>query len=131
MLVDSNIIIYAAQPEHSFLQDFIEEHAPSVSAISYVEVVGYHKLTAEDRQHFEEFFASAGVLPVSDGVIKQAAQLRQQRKMALADAIVAGTALQYQKTLITRNTGDFDWVPGLKLLNPFVSLPGSKILPGS
>ena len=59
MLVDSNIIIYAAKPEYSFLRTFIEENAPSVSAISYVEVVGYYKLTAEDREHFEEFFTSS------------------------------------------------------------------------
>ncbi len=123
MLIDSNIIIYAAQPEHSFLQKLIEENAPSVSAISYLEVVGYHKLTTEDRKHFEEFFANALVLPVSDAVIKQATQLRQCRSMSVADAIVAGTALQNQHTLVTRNTGDFDWIPGLKLLNPFASVP--------
>ncbi len=52
MLIDSNLIIYAAKPEYSFLLTFIEENAPSASAISYVEVAGYHKLTVEDRHHF-------------------------------------------------------------------------------
>ncbi len=58
MLIDSNIIIYAAKPEHSELRKFITEHAPAVSAVSYVEVLGYHKLNGEERQHFEEFFAA-------------------------------------------------------------------------
>jgi toxin FitB len=48
MLLDSNIIIYAALPEYGVLQDFIEKHAPAVSAISRVEVLGYHLLTAQD-----------------------------------------------------------------------------------
>lgn len=41
MLADSNIIIYAAQPEHADLRQFIAEHSPVVSAVSYVEVLGF------------------------------------------------------------------------------------------
>jgi hypothetical protein len=33
-----------------------------------VEVLGYHKLSEEDRRHFEAFFAAAKILPVSDAV---------------------------------------------------------------
>lgn len=39
MLLDSNIIIYAIKPEFSQLRDWISEHSPVVSAISYVEVL--------------------------------------------------------------------------------------------
>jgi hypothetical protein len=39
MLLDSNIVIYAVQPDHSALRKFIADHNPSVSAISYVEVL--------------------------------------------------------------------------------------------
>ena len=49
MLLDSNIIIYAAQPKYSELRRFIAEHTPAVSAVSYVEVLGYHHLTEPDR----------------------------------------------------------------------------------
>lgn len=45
MILDSNSIIYAAKPEYDFLREFIAENSPSVSAASYVEVLGYHKLT--------------------------------------------------------------------------------------
>jgi toxin FitB len=86
MLLDSNIIIYAALPEYSALQDFIAKHAPAVSAISRVEVLGYHLLTQQDRSEFEEFFAAATVLPVSDLVITKAIELRQVRKLKLGDA---------------------------------------------
>jgi len=39
--------------------------------------------------------------------------------MTLGDAIIAGTALAYRLTLMTRNTDDFRWIAELKLLNPF------------
>ena len=45
MLLDSNIIIYAMRPEHSFLRDFIaEQKSLTVSAVSYVEVLGFHQI---------------------------------------------------------------------------------------
>ncbi|AVQ73833.1 hypothetical protein B5D77_23375 [Microcystis sp. MC19] len=44
MLLDSNIIIYAAQLENEFLREFIAENSPYVSALSYLEVLGYHRL---------------------------------------------------------------------------------------
>jgi len=58
MLLDSNIIIYAALPEYGALQDFIAKHAPAVSVISRVEVLGYHLLTQQDRSEFEEVLCS-------------------------------------------------------------------------
>ena len=45
MLLDSNIIIYAAQAENEFLREFIAKNSPYVSALSYLEVLGYHKLS--------------------------------------------------------------------------------------
>jgi toxin FitB len=49
VLIDSNVIIYAAKPEHQELRRFIARHAPAVSVISYVEVLGYHRLTESCR----------------------------------------------------------------------------------
>ena len=119
MLLDSNIIIYSAQPEHAQLRVLIAEYVPAVSALSYLEVLGYHLLTQQQRQYFEEFFQVAQVLPISQDVLDQAVILRQQRRMTLGDAIIAGTALVHGLTLITRNTDDFRWIAQLELLNPF------------
>jgi predicted nucleic acid-binding protein len=123
MLVDSNILIYAAQPTYAHLRQFIAAHAPAVSAISYVEVLGYHQLDEEERHYVEAFFRLARVLPLSQTVLEQAVALRQQRKMSLGDALVAGTALVHGLTLVTRNVEDFQWIQGLSLLNPFDTAP--------
>lgn len=112
MLIDSNIIIYAAQPEHAALRQFIAKHSPAVSAVSYVEVLGYHNLTEQDRLLLEAFFASAPMLALTQTVLEQAVKLRQLRKMTLGDALVAGTALSHNLTLVTRNTTDFAWIAG-------------------
>jgi toxin FitB len=124
MLLDSNIIVDAAQPEHGLLRRFIAEHAPAVSAVSIVEVLGYYDLAESDRLHFEEFFAAATVLPVSAAVVEQAVKLRQQKEMTLGDALVAATALVHGYTLVTRNTADFAGIVGLRVLNPFAKEDG-------
>jgi toxin FitB len=119
MLFDSNIVIYAQKPEHGRLRQAIEGPGAAVSAITYLEVLGYHGLTDNDRKDFEDLFADTRILPISDEVLHQAVKLRQAKKMSLGDAIIAATALVYDETLVTRNAKDFAWISGLKLLNPF------------
>jgi toxin FitB len=53
VLLDNNIIIYAAQPEYPKLRELIANHSPAISALSYLEVVGYHLLTEQQRQYFD------------------------------------------------------------------------------
>jgi predicted nucleic acid-binding protein len=127
MLLDSNIIIYAAKPEYEALRGFIAKHTPAVSAISRVEVLGYHLLNQEDRLNFEEFFAAATILPISDSTVSKAIELRQMRKLSLGDALIGGTALVHELTLITRNVVDFGWIDGLSLLNPFEDLSDLQV----
>lgn len=122
MLLDSNIIIYSTKPEYNFLREFIAKNSPSVSAVSFVEVLGYHKLTDEDRELLEEFFALTQVLPISDEVVAKAVELRQSKKMTLGDALIAATALVNKLILITNNTEDFVWIDELKLLNPLENI---------
>jgi len=125
MLLDSNIIIYASQPEHAQIRQFISEIEITVSAVSYVEVLGYHRLTEESRLHFEEFFGVVEVLPISQAVLARAVTLRQIRRMTLGDAIIAATALVYGLTLVTRNIEDFQWIVELTVINPFEAELGS------
>lgn len=118
MILDSNIIIYAARPEYDFLRGFIAENSPSVSAVSYVEVLSYHKLADEEKELLEEFFDSTRILPISKDIITKAVELRQSKKMTLGDALIAATALVNNSTLVTNNTADFAWIDELKLFNP-------------
>lgn len=121
MLIDSNIILYASLPEYAGLRDFIAAQAPAVSAVSYVEVLGYHGLTATEESLFRDFFAVSTMLPIDQDVLDQAVTLRQQHRMSLGDALVAATALVHRLPLVTHNVSDFDWIEGLTLLDPLDS----------
>ena len=39
--------------------------------------------------------------------------------MTLGDSLIAATALVWDHELVTRNTEDFAWIEGLRVINPF------------
>jgi len=83
MLLDSNIIIYASKPGYAFLQALVGATDICASAVSYVEVLGYHLLSQTEADQLEEFFANTPTLPLSPPVLDEAVRLRRQRKMKL------------------------------------------------
>ncbi len=93
MLLDSNLVIYASKSGYDDLREWMSHQPICVSALSQLEVLGYHRLTQEDRRFFVDFFSALPVLPITSEVIDQAIALRQQRKMSLGDATIAATAL--------------------------------------
>ena len=119
-LLDSNVVIYAARPEHSTLRRWIADRTPAVSAVSVVEALGYHKLTHSERSHLEAFFKAIAVLPISNSVVRQAVALRQARKMSLGDSLIGATASVHRVELATRNVKDFDWIKDLVVIDPLV-----------
>ncbi len=123
MLLDSNIFIYANLPEYKPLRQWFMNQSLYASDITRLEVLGYHKLNAADKLDFQQLFQVVTVFPISSSIIDLAINLRQGRKMSLGDAIIAATGLEYRKTLLTRNVKDFDWVEGLKVIDPLVTQP--------
>ena len=65
------------------------------------------------------------VLPLTESVEERAIALRQERKMGLADAIIAATALVHGLTFVTRNVDDFKHIARLRLFNPFTEPEGA------
>jgi toxin FitB len=120
-LLDSNILIYAAQPENEFLDKWLEARGTIVSAISITEVLGYEGITSEDERLFEAMFVQLRIYPVSELILRQAAALRRRRRLKLGDAIIAATALESGSELVTRNEQDFRGIEGLCVINPFIS----------
>ena len=56
---------------------------------------------------------------LDDAIVRHTIAVRLQRKIKTPDAIIAGTALAYGLTLLTRNTTDFKHFAGLLIVNPF------------
>ena len=61
------------------------------------------------------------MLPVSHSAIAEATRLRQQRRMSLGDALIAGTALSHGLPLATHNTEDFAWIEALEVIDPLAN----------
>ena len=116
-LVDSNILIFAAKPEYPQLKELLEQDDIAVSDISLIEVLGYHGLTADAEDFFSAIFSLVTIIPISDEIRNRAIELRQQRNMKTADAVIAATALLHCTELITRDT-DFNNIPDLIINNP-------------
>ena len=71
-LIDSNLIVYAAQSERDELRGYIADEAPFVSVVSKVETLGYHGLDTDEKAFLEDFFGAAAILPVSQNVVEAA-----------------------------------------------------------
>lgn len=119
ILLDSNTIIYFASPGFADQRMEYSKYDLAASAVSRIEVLGYHSLDGDQEKDFEDYFASIVVLEISSEVVERAIWLRQQRKIGLGDAIVAATALINNIPLVTRNTKDFKWIDSLDLIDPF------------
>src|SRR5690606_26338273 len=102
---------------HHILRDRLRITQYSVSAISQLEVLGYHKLTPKDKIYFKTFFARAEIIPVRSSIIRKAIDLRQEKRMSLGDAIVAATAIVEDISLLTANAKDFKHLKDLDLID--------------
>ena len=119
MLLDTNIVIYSAQERYATLLQFIEGlPKKSISIVSYIEALGYHRLPGAELQSLERFIGEVQLLPLTNNIADQAIHLRQQRRMGLGDSIIAATAITHNLALVTHNTEDFRWITELELLDP-------------
>jgi tRNA(fMet)-specific endonuclease VapC len=96
----------------------------SFSAITHYEIVrGFRaNRAATALAKFLELAQSSDVVPVSIAILNRAADLwaearRLGRPRNDADLIIAATALDAKRMLVTGNADHFAWVPGLSLAN--------------
>lgn len=120
VLLDSNIIIYAAEEGREKLQDWLEDRAISTSTICRIEVLGYPGLDGAKKQWLADFFHKIPVHELTHDVVEAAIRVRQQKRMGIADAIIAATALVHRLKLATHNVDDFKHIKGLEIIDPLV-----------
>ena len=78
ILVDSNILIYSADEKYKNLRDLFKRPDTIISIISRLEVLGYHRITAEQIIYFETIFKVTDVVQITEPVIDQAIYYRQK-----------------------------------------------------
>lgn len=57
-------------------------------------------------------------VPIDRTIAERAGRLRRQHGTRIADALIAATAIIHDLALVTRNTRDFQEIPGLRVQHP-------------
>jgi tRNA(fMet)-specific endonuclease VapC len=129
-LVDSNIVIdhLADIPTASALLEQLALDGIAISIVTYMEAFqGVEQSQDSQKAHdkFHAFLNGVLILPFSFAVAERCARLRKTLKnqnkrvnSRALDLIIAATALEYDLTLVTKNTDDFKDIPDLPLSNP-------------
>ena len=126
-LIDTDWVIdlLGNVPEALQLLDRLAQDGIAISIITYMEAyqgVERSPHPEEAQNKLSALLDSLPVVSLSPAVAQRCARLREtlrkQGKRVNArslDLIIAATALEYNLTLVTRNTEDYADVPGLKL----------------
>jgi predicted nucleic acid-binding protein len=123
-LWDTNTAIYYLQQQfplnaEQFIDDLLKTELPVISAITEIELLCWKTATQNDLQLLHSFIKDAVVIELEQTIKTKTAEIRKLHSIKLPDAIIAATAIVYDLTLITRNTGDFKNISGIKIANPF------------
>jgi len=122
-LIDTNILIYYFNKEIpadllSLINQILKESF-NISIIAKMEFLGFRLFNKVQLIKAKKFIQYANILELTEEVAETAIQLRQTKNIKLPDAVIAGTAINNNLILVTRNEEDFQHIKGLKLLNPF------------
>ncbi len=120
-LFDTNILIYflaGKLPEDVKKQiENILETSFYISVITKLEILGWRGHTEKTFKETKSFIEEAVIIGLEDEIVDEAINLRRQKKIKLADAVIAATAIVYKRILITNNEKDFKNI--VAIWNPF------------
>lgn len=92
----------------------------AISAMTRYEVMRglKDKYAVRQLKNFAQFCHSAEVFPITDEILDRTADLRVEARKGGhprrdPDLIIAATALEYGRVLVTGNISDFNWISGL------------------
>lgn len=117
-LVDTNTVSdYLSRnlsPEAMQYLHGIVNSTPQISVMTRIELLSHLSPKIDIIRNFVGY---ATVFDLTEDIILRTIALRRSRRIKIPDAIIAATALEYDLTLITHNTSDFQGIPNLKLLD--------------
>jgi predicted nucleic acid-binding protein len=124
-LLDTNILIYYFNGV-STVQGVIDQISERAVVGYYcprtwIKLLCYPSLSESEAQIMREFLRSLIRVDLSEAILDCSAGLRRDYGIPLADSVIAACCLAVNSCLVSRNTKDFNRIPGLALLNPFQS----------
>ena len=128
-LLDTDILTEFFKGQNSVVRGradaYLQTHGQfAISAFTHYEIVRgmRFKQASTKLKAFDALCQGVQIVPVTGEVLNRTANLWViGRKGGFphrdADLIIAATALEHGRTLVTGNTSHFQWVPGLQLDN--------------
>jgi predicted nucleic acid-binding protein len=120
LLFDSNILIlhlrYALDDATTKLLDTaVQNKLAAISVITRSELLAWSHHTDESLETAKSLLTNFDSIRVDTTIADTAARLRRNLRVKLPDALIAATALETQRTLVTANVRDFEKMTGLSL----------------
>ncbi len=121
-LLDTNILskIFYGNVD---VKNFVDSLNAGIETIVYIECI-QGSISNSDKRRIKGSLQKIKFYPLTNDIAQKAIELidtySNSHGLLLADAVIAATALEYDLTLITYNTKDFQFIKGLKLLKPSV-----------
>ena len=111
--VDTNILIYLHEAKQEVLP--YVDYAWCCSVITEMELLGLPNLSVNEKSKLKSLLSDCIIFPFSDDIKNITIGIKQTKKIKLADAIIAATAIHYNLPLISADRG-FKNISGLTLI---------------
>jgi predicted nucleic acid-binding protein len=112
-VADTNFLI-AVHEGREYVEPFLDTTV-IVSAISEVELLGWHKISLKEKQLLRSLLDDCIIFELTADIRKIAIEIRQKNKVKTPDAIIAATSKYLQIPLVTSDKG-FAAIPDLELI---------------
>jgi len=124
-LIDTNVITDYFSGAFSakamfFLADVIDK-VPNLSVITKIEALSWRNPSIAKEKILQNFIRNANIIALLDSIVNECIQIRRDCKAKTPDAIIAATAIVYNFTLITSDSGfnRIANISNLNILNPY------------
>ena len=123
-LWDTNTCIYFlgrlfSPPAERFIDEILKNSRPCISVVTEIELLCWTSVNQSEQILLREFVGDFFVFELDQQVKRETIRIRRDFKVKLPDAIIAGTSLLNDFTLLTRNVKDFDRIDSLRWINPW------------
>lgn len=118
MLIDSDILIFAFNGKAKATELLDNTMNKEISVITYMEILQGSRNSIELNKFIKYLIKyHYQILPLNQQIVDIASELVKNytlsHNMQMADALIASTAIVYEKTLISANAKHYQFIPNL------------------
>lgn len=120
MLVDTDVLIFAFRGNRNAINTLDNMHEKTISVITYMEILQgvFNKTEANKFLNYLKKY-NYKILSLNEQIGEVASELVHDyilsHNMQMADALIASTAIFYNKKLLSANYKHFQFIPNLRL----------------